>query len=77
MAAGSVHSAAGVAEATMEKASLSRLTFEVSFAAAVLDVLLNSVFAAAPDGRMLVRIDKGRAAAELPSVATVATSRTR
>ena len=61
----------------MEKASLSRLTFEVSLAAAVLDVLLNSVFAAAPDGRMLVRIDKGRPTAELPSVATVTTSRTR
>ena len=61
----------------MDKTSLSRLTFELIISAAVLDVLFNSIFAAAPDGRTLVRIDKGRPTAELPSVATVTTSRTR
>ena len=35
----------------------------------VLHVLFNSVFAATPDGRMLVRIDKGRPTAELPNIA--------
>jgi diguanylate cyclase len=35
----------------------------------VLNVLFNTVFAAAPDGRMLVRFDKGRRAPELPNVA--------
>lgn len=35
----------------------------------VLNVLFNTVFAAAPDGRMLVRFDKGRLAPELPNVA--------
>ena len=35
----------------------------------VLHVLFNSVFAATPDGRMLVRIDKGRPTNELPNIA--------
>ena len=42
---------------------------ELLLARPVLDVLFNSVFAAAPDGRMLVRIDKGRPTTELPNVA--------
>ena len=35
----------------------------------VLSVLFNTVFAATPDGHMLVRLDKGRATPELPNVA--------
>ena len=35
----------------------------------VLSVVFNSVFAAAPDGRMLVRIDKGQPTADLPNIA--------
>ena len=38
-------------------------------ARSVLNVLFTSVFAAAPDGRMLARIDKGLPTAELPNVA--------
>ena len=35
----------------------------------VLTVLFSSVFAAVPDGRLLARIDQGRATAELPNIA--------
>ena len=35
----------------------------------VLNVLFTSVFAAAPDGRMLARIDKGQLTTELPHIA--------
>ena len=42
---------------------------DLLLARSVLDVLFKSVFAVAPDGRMLARIDKGRPMAELPNVA--------
>ena len=42
---------------------------ELLLAQPVLAVLFDSVFAAAPDGRMLVRIEKGRPTVELPNVA--------
>ena len=42
---------------------------ELLLAQPVLAVLFNSVFAVAPDGRMLARIEKGRPTVELPNVA--------
>ena len=42
---------------------------ELLLAQPELAVLFNSVFTAAPDGRMLVRIEKGRPTVELPNVA--------